>query len=54
MRINIEETIDAKLNLELTAQGEGGERRRFSLRVDEVCLRPLFLGVASPTEALCR
>ena len=30
-----------KVNLELTAEGgEGGERGRFSLRVDEVCLTP--------------
>jgi histidinol-phosphate aminotransferase len=44
-----------KVNLDLTAEGgEGGERGRFSVRVDEVCLTSLFSGVASPTGALCR
>jgi len=44
-----------KVNLELTAEGgEGGERGRFSLRVDEVRLTPPFLGEMSLTEMLCR
>jgi histidinol-phosphate aminotransferase len=44
-----------KVNLELTAEGgEGGERGRFSVRVDEVRRTPLFLRVTSLTEALCR
>ena len=44
-----------KVNLELTAEGgEGGERGRFSLRVDEVCVTPPFLGAARLMEALCR
>jgi histidinol-phosphate aminotransferase len=42
-----------KVNLELTAEGgEGGERGRFSLRVDEVCLTLQLLCVTSPT--VCR
>ena len=44
-----------KVNLELTAEGgEGGERGRFSVRVDEVCLTPQLLGVTSLTEAVYR
>lgn len=42
-----------KVNLELTAEGgEGGESGRFSLRVDEVCLKLQHLCVTSPT--VCR
>ena len=44
-----------KVNLELTAEGgEGGEKGRFSVRVGEVRLDQLFLGLKSSTEALCR
>jgi histidinol-phosphate aminotransferase len=44
-----------KVNLELTAEGgEGGERGRFSLRVDEVRLTSPFLSETSLTEVLCR
>jgi histidinol-phosphate aminotransferase len=41
-----------KVNLELSADnGEGGEKGRFSLRVDEVCLTPLVLGVPSSIDS---
>jgi histidinol-phosphate aminotransferase len=41
-----------KVNLELSADnGEGGEKGRFSLRVDEVCFTLLVLGVPSSIDS---
>jgi histidinol-phosphate aminotransferase len=41
-----------KVNLEVSAEnGEGGEKGRFSLRVDEVCLAPFLESGASSMEA---
>jgi hypothetical protein len=42
-----------RVNLELSAEGgEGGEKGRFSLRVDDVCLASLFLVSSSSIESV--